>query len=575
MFMGMVSILATWLLVLLAFCGIGLSIQRLFGLKNQKAEQVLASFWIGWAFVLMILQLWHLVAPVDLRAAVCVILLGAAGLLWNGSRLSLLFRNRGAARSVFIMTFCLFALWLANRAMRCIQPYDAGLYHLNVIRWIASYSIIPGLGNLHGRLAFNNSYFLFLALLDVGPWRSMSYHLANGLLLLVLCLQIGLSVLKMVVNRHNIQAYDLFQILLIPPVIHKCFSQVSSTSPDLPVFILGIVISVQLCKLLFSSDSYHEITFETFYIIILSAIGITIKLSFSPIGCVSSLIALGKYIVYRLRWKIQVKSLHFNKLIWMLVAPALILLPWMLRGVMLSGYIAYPGTFGSFNVEWKVPYEKVNSMNKIIKSWARLPVVHPDKVLANWNWVLPWTTRVIERRETQFNILFPLILGIIGVIFTFCRQKSRDTDFFLYTLFLLPAASALIFWFYMAPALSFAGAAFWCLGAGALLTSFKSRHLDNNPKVIVFVFILMVIFTTAEHLKYEKFIDPGPLHGFYPLPTVEMHPFVTNSGLTLYVPNEGDQCWDAPLPCTPDTNPNLQLRKVGKIQSGFMISSKK
>jgi len=112
--------------ILLAFFGIGLSIQRLFGQKNQRMELGLSSFWIGWAFVLMILQLWYFVVSIDLMAAVCVILLGAAGLLWNGSRLSLIFRNRGAARSEFIMAFCMFAIWLPTGRCDAFSPMMRG-----------------------------------------------------------------------------------------------------------------------------------------------------------------------------------------------------------------------------------------------------------------------------------------------------------------------------------------------------------------------------------------------------------------------------------------------------------------
>jgi len=45
---------------------------------------------------------------------------------------------------------------------------------------------------------------------------------------------------------------------------------------------------------------------------------------------------------------------------------------------------------------------------------------------------------------------------------------------------------------------------------------------------------------------------------------------ITGSGLTIYTPAQGDECWDAPLPCTPYFRPQLRLR--GKsLSEGFYL----
>jgi len=56
-------------------------------------------------------------------------------------------------------------------------------------------------------------------------------------------------------------------------------------------------------------------------------------------------------------------------------------------------------------------------------------------------------------------------------------------------------------------------------------------------------------------------------------PIAEIETLVTHSGLTIYVPKEGYQCWDAPLPCTPVGNSNLRLRKEGDMGHGFILDS--
>jgi hypothetical protein len=56
--------------------------------------------------------------------------------------------------------------------------------------------------------------------------------------------------------------------------------------------------------------------------------------------------------------------------------------------------------------------------------------------------------------------------------------------------------------------------------------------------------------------------------------------FKTDSGLIVNTPSKLDPksmrlwpnaCWDAPLPCTPNPAPNLQLREPGNLANGFKV----
>jgi hypothetical protein len=44
--------------------------------------------------------------------------------------------------------------------------YDTGLYHLQTLQWIKTQPIVPGLANLHSRLAVNSAIFLLAAVAD-------------------------------------------------------------------------------------------------------------------------------------------------------------------------------------------------------------------------------------------------------------------------------------------------------------------------------------------------------------------------------------------------------------------------
>jgi hypothetical protein len=51
----------------------------------------------------------------------------------------------------------------------CTKPacyYDVGLYYLQKIRWLQTFPIVPGLGNLLLNLGYNHSAFLVTSFLD-------------------------------------------------------------------------------------------------------------------------------------------------------------------------------------------------------------------------------------------------------------------------------------------------------------------------------------------------------------------------------------------------------------------------
>ncbi|TME43852.1 MAG: hypothetical protein E6I75_00930 [Chloroflexi bacterium] len=61
---------------------------------------------------------------------------------------------------------------------------------------------------------------------------------------------------------------------------------------------------------------------------------------------------------------------------------------------------------------------------------------------------------------------------------------------------------------------------------------------------------------------------------FADLPDTPREPlttFTTASGIQVYVPVEGDQIWDAPLPATPYPNPALRLCCPDSLECGFAV----
>jgi len=57
---------------------------------------------------------------------------------------------------------------------------DSGIYHAQAIRWMELYPAVPGLGNLHSRLAYNSNWLLANALFSFSFLGLRSFHLMGS-----------------------------------------------------------------------------------------------------------------------------------------------------------------------------------------------------------------------------------------------------------------------------------------------------------------------------------------------------------------------------------------------------------
>jgi len=573
-------VLSGWLIWFFIFIGLGVLIRRkFFDLKITNFECLLSSFWIGWAYTIFFLQLWNLCFKIDWYASLLVCTIGMIGLIWNYRGILRLIKKGNFLQQIILcVTLFFIVLWIADFAILSPMVYDSGLYHLTSVSWLKSYPLIPGLGNLHGRLAFNSSYFLYVAILDFGPWIQKSQHLANGLLLSVLIAQVFLSGRLFFKYRNQVSLYHIFYILFLGPALILTVTLfVSSPSPDLSIYILGVLVSAKLLAFL-EEQSYikKENEYNIFFILTLAILGITIKLSFFAFSVTSLLLLFGLCLIKNIR----IKEKNIIKKIFFIYAFCfgIALIPWVLRGIILSGYIAYPSTFGALPVDWRVPYASAVSEANWVRSWARMPGMHWSEVLGNWNWVKPWVSRIfkIENRYYIIHITIPLFLTLINSILIFLSEylkkysiQNMQKNIWL---FLVPSVSSLLFWFVAAPDPIFAGACFWVLGVGTFIIVINKFNILKLKYFKTFIISFSIILYIG-FFFIKIFVNiPEENNGFYKIPTVELKMFKANSGLNIYVPEKGDQCWGAPLPCAPRyPNAELCLRREGEMRYGFMV----
>lgn len=566
--LGMLAIAVTWVVALATFAGLGYAFLRSARLERDGAEGLFAAVWIGWALALGVLQTWHLFQPVDVRVRVLVLALGGAGFLWNLPYL--LARLRLAPRRVlpFAAASLLLTFWMANRAMAPAMEYDAGLYHLNTIRWLESYAIVPGLGNLHTRLASNSSYFLYMAAIDLSPWAHRAQHVAIYLLLLALGVQLGWTAFSVLLQTRPLSGSVLFRLVLIPAIVGKVFGGIHEGEPDLAVWVLGVVIIDALIRaVLETRRGTHALT-SMLLVLTASSAAITVKLSAGAMGIAASAIA----IVWAILRVGELPSVRHHSVTYLKMAtlPLLLVCVWMLRGFVLSGYPAFPSALGGIDVDWRVPSEVAHNEVRWIRSWAMQQGGDPDVVLRGWDWVRPWSEGAAA--GGSFDLVTPLAIAAAGFLVAVVRRRRWvKLELGLVAGTVAPAASLAV-WFLTAPELRFAGAAAWLLAAGSLVLAAERSGVLRLSGVAPAVVLISLVAAVASHLTAEKYIRPGPERGFYGLPQAGVVEVTLPSGLTFDRPAQGDQCWDGPLLCAPYPPADLRLRVPDDLAHGFSVA---
>lgn len=582
--------ITTALLILIfafIFAGVGLLIPVAGFSRDHRFASLLAAFWTGFALILAFLQVWQLFFKVDWIPLVGVIVAGGSG--WFSVRRHL----RGITHGVSglaavggVVLILLPALILANHVMFVPAHSDHGLYHLQTVKWLASYAIVPGLGNLHHRLAFNNANFLEAALLNAGPLAGRSYYLANTLLAYVLILQcIGgvLHLLRAGDGTHRLTKVHLYDAFMLAPVLwHLSTTHLPGYSPDVPVFALQVVLGGELLRLAELGTDRGRFIPQMRYLALLSAAGIAVKLSFVVFGALILLAGIGFWLA-RLGFHRSTDGRVWAA--WVGVA-ALLGVPWLVRGGILSGYLLYPSTALPLPVAWRIPLHLAQPVAGVITTWARTASAQ-IAYTGDWAWFLNWLRFFpYEPRLAFLMSLVLLALEGLGAVMLHHRGSRNHRENRDHSALLLLGISALsmAYWFVMAPDYRFSGAIIWIFLVSVLLigyTQLTEAQIATTPAMLAtgVVIILAVGLSPnqfSKNFSLRLLLNPVPepvLAARYQPPD-QAQVRLTASGLKVYTPaNGGQDCWNLPLPCTPsqDFTQQLHLFVPGDLQKGFYI----
>ncbi len=440
-------------------------------------------------------------------------------------------------------------LWVSSGST---SLYDTYLYHAQAIRWIEEYGVVKGLGNLHNRFAYNSAFFCLQALFS---WRFTLNRSLHSLNCLVAAIFIVYSISTLSVwKKETLKISDFlklaFMIYFMGDEVLRALS-----APGSDVMTQGLVLYIAAKWAELREKKEQEIMkYGELCIFVVWAV--TIKLSSG------GMILLAVYPAVML-----LKEKRFRDIFKLLAAGIAVLLPFLARNVIISGYLLYPySAIDLFQVDWKMPASLVDFDKREIMAWGR-----GMKSIELYNagfkqWFPVWYLTL----NIWYKILFVInILCIIALIVRlFSQWKKRKIDWIICVL-AATSAIQLLLWFFSAPLTRYGGAYLLLLPAICLWLCGVFRPETRAASCITAYGVIGICLFFL--IRFDcKWVDMSLIkpQDYYYMPYKE----VAWEGLTIYVPTEGDRIGYHCFPSTPSEYrlDSIELRG-NDLSEGFRV----
>jgi hypothetical protein len=374
---------------------------------KSVGDRLILAVWSGTVIIASTLLTLSLVTPLTSSISVGVVL-GWLGVALSARRLRIHLRILTYSIRVWhiFLWVCLASISAITAQQRTL--YDTGLYHAQVIRWLSQFGTVPGLALIHKRFGFASSWFALAAPFDEGVFQGRVIAVLGGYAFLLAGVHVSLAIARLWQGRDRLD--DWFILIAgcfcLPFVVVQ--SMVASTSPNLPIVLLTVVVAwsiLVLCRQPLHLQAGYE------GIPLLLAVGaVAVKLTALPL-------LVGATGFYFTRHKPNASQyLKYG----FIVAPFLI--PTLLFGVVTSACPLFPSSIACLDfLSWSVGSEQAKALSRLVQSWAQWSGPLPATA-TSWNWILHW---LVTEKEAAF-LLGCSGLAIAGLILVFKNLGVAD-----------------------------------------------------------------------------------------------------------------------------------------------------
>jgi hypothetical protein len=537
--------------------------------KNGKYD-FFDVFFIGICVVGAILNLWSLLLPTNKFSFFFLLFLSLFCLYLINKQKSLkissfyLKLKRYKSQTFQLLVILITIIIVLFSSMVTPRLFDSHLYHIGAIQWNEMYNVVPGLGNFHDRFGFNSSFFVMSAAFTFSSFLNQSVYLLSSLVFLIFYLWL----IKIAFEKKGIIAF--LCVFYMYFFYEQYTLDISSPGSDL---LPNILISFLLFKFLILNKNMKN---QYLILIIIPIFCVTLKLSMVPF-LLFSLMAL----FYRHN--------KINAFKYLLLYGIIFILPWIIRNIILTGYLLYPFEgIDFFNFDWKVPVEKVQETKGWVYSWAKIPFYNYkevlDKSFTDW-FVIWWEMKDLKNRRLFSIALISPLLFIFALI---CNKNKFNKNIVLsYFICYL----SFVFWLFQAPDFRFSFSIILILNVFIIMIIFNYKIFQHKyimHGINIFMISTLLILAEKSFILFSEDYNIN-IPKTYLFKPIDYKSYVkncqakfiknkyylkNNKEVILYGidPINASRCFDA-FPCSAYLNENIKLRG-NSLNDGFKYEKK-
>ena len=546
----MLFVFCSWILIGFSAILWGIPLTDFF-LKEQKGTSLTLTVVCGLCVLTVYAEFFSLFYKVGVTARILLFLADIGILIIKRKSICFSFRSffRNVTPWVFFwcMASCVMILPLASSYIRNSDTY---LYHAQCIRWIEEYGVVKGIGNLHSRIAFDSSFLCLQALFGFEELFGQPMHSVNGFVAWIMLTYSGTS-LK-VWTRRKILVSDALRLAMFVYLSEVC-NDFSSPGTDLFAHCLTLFIFIQWISCL---EEKTDILNLQILLSILSVYAFTLKLSAALMVLFAAVPASR-----------MIKERQWKKIICALTAGGLIVLPFCLRNIMISGYLLYPmEQLDLFSVDWKMPgwtcwYERMRT-----KAWAEGIFGKEDLSEPLSVWFPYWMKQ--QSVDTLLLVGSDAVVCLCGIVYSLMQGIKRQK----WNSFAICVIMALNFfyWFMTAPHIRF-GRAIVLIPSfvffGWIIQKIRFERIQQLSYVVMCLLLLYPLTVLLKNMRAEErhFIDCVDYE------EIEMIEY-KKGNVILLIPlnNEINGYYEFPVAINEETASKIELRG-NSLDAGFRI----
>ncbi len=407
--------------------------ERLFGITGLSVTGLVA--------LTVYAEFFSIFYRVGAACHVVMLLLVAIGCCFHRAEVSKLFGSMterwkklsNNARIIMILIILAGAFFSSNGTFHT----DTGIYHAQAIRMLEEYGVLKGLGNLQLHFAYNSAYLPLCALFTMSFILPFPLHSMTGFFMVLFSCYAAMGLFEF--GRHERHGGDFARIAIL---VYALTNMTGLQSPATDYGTMFFTLYIMCCWITYAEERRSEAETDKIavygYLSVLSIFAVSMKLS------AALLVILAVYPAIML-----IRKKMFREFGFFLLSGFLSFLPYMIRNVILSGWLFYPvASIDLFDVIWKIPAEYMKVDADQIKVWGRCLY---DIKRANdgpLTWLPIWWS---EKQHYEVMIIYSQFVGLL-LLFLILLFKLREKKYDpAVVIFYGTIIANLLMWFFTAP----------------------------------------------------------------------------------------------------------------------------